>query len=119
MNKNQLASEVEFLRYFFDQANITSKERLFLEEGFELCFGKSVPEHLKIKVDEKDTDPAPPPAEILEEIKIPKPPRAPSLKELLIDNTEKGDYILMHKGSGEHMSLSILITQLKEMTGTE
>lgn len=132
MNK-LIASEIEYLRYFFDQVCISSEERAFLEEGFELCFNKAVPDHLKMKTPEsaikiptlpaselnKDTEPSPLLPGIVEEVDIPKAPRAPSLKELLLDKTQKGDYVLMHRGSGEYISLSLLITQLKTMTGTE
>jgi hypothetical protein len=131
--KKPISSEIEYLRYFFDQVCISSEERAFLEEGFELCFNKAVPDHLKMKTLEpvikvptlpeselnKDTEPSLPLPGIVEEVDIPKAPRIPSLKKLLLDNTQKGDYVLMHRGSGEHVSLSLLITQLKEMTRTE
>lgn len=121
MNK-KIASEIEFLRYFFDQVSISTEERAYLEEGFELCFNKVVPEHLKTEVNTSKIDlihpitiKCDPPAQVLEEIMIPKSPRLPSLKELLLDKTENGDYVLMHRGSGEHVSLSLIIAQLKEL----
>ena len=43
------ALEIEYLRYFFDQVNLTVQERYFLEEGFEMCFQKSVPSSLKMR----------------------------------------------------------------------
>lgn len=147
-NKKPEASEEEYLRYFFENANVSVQERIFLEEGFELCYNGRVPESLKIdlskeeglKVKDKDTVPCPPPASSSaptpvisvpiidlglvedEDIQIPPPPKMPELKmmgKVLLDKAEKGDYVLMHKRSGEHVSLGSLIDQLKEMTGVE
>jgi hypothetical protein len=137
-NKKPEATEEEYLRYFFDNAKIPIQERVFLEEGFELCYNAEVPKALRIDLtqesqymDTRDTEPSPPmissntPTPIVEVtpdegIEIPKPPKMPELTmmgKVLLDRAERGDYVLIHKGSGEHVSLTELINQLKDMTG--
>jgi len=144
-NPKPEASEEEYLRFFFENANLSIQERIFLEEGFELCYNGKVPKNLKIDLTKEDsvmkisdTDPSPPPpisssapTPVIstpmfdfgdEDVEIPPPPKMPELTmmgKVLLDNAEKGDYVLMHKESGEHVSLGALIDQLKELTGTE
>lgn len=156
MNNNRNkpeASEEEYLRFFFENAKVSVQERIFIEEGFEICFNNSIPNTLKIdlnkeiKVSDRKTIRCPPPPssktptplvidlpstkpEIEEElppdteqeIQIPKAPKVPSMTmmgQILLDNAESGDYVLMNKQSGEHVSLGQLIDQLKELTGVE
>ena len=148
-HKKPEATEEEFLRFFFDNARVPAQERIFLEEGFEICFNFRVPDHLKVNLmkvapDTARTVPAPPPIDLIpsdrptvielppmvdevspdtmEDPSIPAPPRLPSMTlmgQVLLDNAENGDYVLMNKQSGEHVSLGALIDQLKEMTGIE
>lgn len=147
-NPKPEASEEEYLRFFFENVKVSVQERIFLEEGFELCYNSRVPKSLKLDLTKedslmriKDTYPSPPPPHISstaptpvvlispilevgpdEDFEIPKPPKMPELTlvgQVLLDNAKKGDYVLMHKESGEHVSLGELISQLKEMTGTE
>lgn len=91
-------TEIEYLKYFFDQVNISPEERIFIEEGFELCFNKKVPDNMKMKIDNYK--------------KIPKAPKVPSIEPTLNDE----NYTLLNKKSGEFTSLSILINQLKEFS---
>lgn len=134
------ATELEFLRYFYDQASLSMQERYFLEEGFELCFNKKVPKDYKININDlikisqeqennqNNKTPIMSEEELARMLKqtvpaIPKPPKMPRIDQDfeilkgLVDSTQNGDYELIHKRSGEHVSLSILVDQLKYMAG--
>jgi len=60
-NIQEEASELEYLRFFFENAILSEEQRVNLQNVFENSVGKSVPGFLK--KEEMDTDPAPPPAE--------------------------------------------------------
>jgi len=108
MPKLPQALEIEYLRYFFDQVNLTVSERYFLEEGFELCFQKSVPSALKMRSSLN----APIIPADAKTPKLPPPPSIPDIHKLLND-VHSEDYILVDKNTGENMSLSMLINRLK------
>ena|SRR5271157_2672788 len=110
MISNDLAEELEFLRYFYDQCSLSIPERIFLEEGYSMCFNRAVPESMKIRrsiLPLKEVTP-----------KIPPPPNLPHFNKILeLINTD--NYEVIDKESGESVSLSMLIQKLKIMTGVE
>lgn len=128
----RIASEFEYLKYFFENANISSKDRVILEEDFELCNNCLVPESLKLNLkkdkeymDSRTTIPVINPIILdfddLEE-KLPGPPNLPKLsllEKILLDKTAGEDYVVVGKSSGEHISLSVIIDELKKLTGIE
>lgn len=136
------ALELEFLRYFYDQSGISIQERIYIEEGFELCFNKKVPKEYKIdlqtlmnsleqkKNDQNNKTPVMSEEELAKMLKqtIPAIPKAPKLPRIdddyeimrgLINATNAGEFELIHKGSGEHVSLSDLVDKLKKLTGID
>lgn len=105
------ATELEYLRYFFDQVNLTVSERYFIEEGFEMCFNAQVPSSYKMRrsvIDLFPTDPKTP--------NIPLPPKVPDIEKLL-DKVSAESYIVTDKETGENVSLSALINKLKVLSG--
>ncbi len=92
-NQKPEASELEYLKFFFDNAKVSVQERIFLEESFELCYNGTVPLALKAEVSVIS--------------------KQPTIEQIPLDNTQDSDYDL---SSEEHMSLDVLIAQLKELT---
>jgi hypothetical protein len=136
------ASELEFLRYFYDQSSISVQERIYIEEGFELCFNRKVPKEYKIdlqtlmrsldenKNNQNNKTPVMDEAELAKMLKqtIPAIPKAPKMPRVdddyeimrsIINATNVSDFEIIHKGSGEHVSLAALIEKLKNLTGMD
>ena len=107
MPKLPEALEIEYLRYFFDQVNLMVQERYFIEEGFEICFQKSVPSSMKMRTSSIVIPESP------KTPNIPPPPNNPKDFEKLLAGVDSGSYIVVDKNTGENLSLSMLISKLK------
>jgi len=104
-----IANEIEYLRYFFDQVNVSPEEHILIAEAFEMYSGKRVPIQLI-----RSTDPSPSPQTYAEELIIPKAPYMPSISEFCLDKGDEGDYVLKHKKSGEYVSIFSILNELKD-----
>jgi hypothetical protein len=100
--KNKQELEFEFLKFFFEQCNISLRDRIIIEESFEYCFNSKVPENFKINRDSIfNIEP-----DLISD--IPKSPRLPSIP---VDKNEVSNYTL---NKDKETSLSDIIKKLKK-----
>jgi hypothetical protein len=96
--------QLKFLRFFFDQCNVSLRDKIIIEESFEFCFDSKVPEDLRVNRDFiNDTE-----RDLTSD--IPCPPRIPNI---ILDKISEANYSLNEE---EKTSLSDIILKLKKIT---
>lgn len=93
-------NELIFLKFFFEQAEISIERRAFIEESFEMIFNKKVPSNYKLNMDTYNKG--------LKNLKIPGAPKIPAE---LIKSIEE-EYEVKNKADNTPVSLSDIITKL-------
>jgi hypothetical protein len=96
--------QLKFLKFFYDQCNVSLRDRIIIEESFECCFNFKVPDSLKVNrylINDTERD-------LIS--KIPKEPKVPNIN---LDNTNETHYNFNEEDA---TSLSDIILKLKKIT---
>lgn len=100
-----ISTELAFLRYFFENAEVSMDKRAFIEEGFEMIYNRKVPESYRINIEEYSRK--------IKEMEFPTAAKLPDAGLLLKSLDE--DYEVINKSDNSVVPLSDIIMRIKMM----